>query len=511
MVVKRFLNYFILVLLALSCLAPISSFAQTRFESYLRRDGLELIPKAAHGADDFLAHVEGDLNYLRKEEGELLAIKMKIESYGHSAIDFLNHMETLSVNPDGLLQVRGVLGEVKPMVLELNTRLDNYIQDTLDLSMAMGLYAVRDELARAPRVTSDMRALFKELIKQRDIYLENKKEYGEGKDTRRATAYNKFFASLKPLFEALERPTLSRTRRLSAKIGNLLGKVGWVMQRPALVGHFIKAFATVMRSPQPVNGQNPTLAAVMGLSRRLGDELGIEVVIEGKENLTLPGEGEITILVPSHREMIKDQIGVANLHFEDGSSDFDGDVIAPFAAAHVYPKFIVNRLNPNNGIVVVGPLARPKPIEKAERILEETDLRMFMNYAGGRLPEGLGATMGVRKKFFEMVSALENKGYKVNILAIAMRDNAKLFGTRSLTRNDGITLKVAPVLKHETRHLIMETAGEDAVALMMRMGLIQDLVTNDELIFGQVRGSMLASALSEYLFGAVDCERLLSR
>ncbi len=495
-------NLFLLVL----CLGVFSSLAQAqkRFEEWVRP-----AENSIQRSETFERALPDYLTYLENEERELIALKDRIEGYGHSAIDFLQLMSEMSQDPQQTTKVQEVLREVRPLVVDLNSRLDNYIQDTLDLSMAIVLHALNRDLSLAPQLTSDIWALQKEVIKQRDIYLEHKKEYGEGKDTKRTTAYNRFFAAAKTLYAALDQPQFSRTRRLGHKVANILGQALWVLQRPSLSANFLKTLLVVLRSPQPEDGKNPVIASVMQLSRQIGDELGIKVHIEGKENLVSSGPNEITILVPSHRQMMRDQIGIANLHFED-DTPFDIDTVAPFAAAHVYRAYC-SPVKSKSWDRRRRSKANPKPIEKAAQILEQSDLRMFMNYAGGRLPEGLGATMGVRKKFFEMVRSLEAKGFKVNILALSMRDNAKLFGTRSLTRNEDITLKVPPILKHDTRHLIMELGGEDSVALMMRFGLIQDLVTNEELIFGQVRGSKLNEALSEYLFDDANCQRLLSK
>jgi 1-acyl-sn-glycerol-3-phosphate acyltransferase len=537
---RPYIRAFALILVTGGLFGAAPANAKNGYESLVRDTRFDEFPVSHSLTESQIQSMRKSLDIsiekLRVDEGHLIEMKNEIEGQGYTAISLLQTVQSLLASMDqetlekvlaanadelnamNIPQVRrlhAILGAVMPKMEHLFLVLDEYIQDSVDLSVVMVMYTLQMRLGvlNADEQTPELRKSFEKLIGFKKAYVDNKAEYGRGHDINRTTAYQRFFQTAKDIFLQLNYPRTYKIRRAANRAGMGLKYASWIVRNPLVVPQFIDTLIRVIINQQPKGQNNPVMASVLRLSRGGRIAMGLKVKIEGEENLLgLENDGvnfkdnDVFIYAPSHRDYIKDQIALAYLK---------KDNLMPFAASHSFPGWISSRLNTNMGFVPVGGQKGvfTDAIEKAVMIVENTQLRSFVNYPGGRLPEGIGATMGVRKKFFSedgLVRAFEDKGYRVNIVPISLRDNAKLFGGRTLTRKDDeITIKVRPLLKADTRYLITKLAGQDAISLVMRFGLIEDLVTNDELLWGQVRGSVLPHALNEFLFGDDSCEGLM--
>ncbi len=548
-------------LIAIAQVASESS-VKSPYEELLKRESIHQYPTRSTvkaESQEIEALLQQGFFDFNKRELQLTLLKAQVESHGHSALSFYAEMQeavesltesqvqlilessdeaslqqNLSQSDAFLNELKMNLDGAKPLVAELFRELDSYIVDSLDFAMALGLYSARTTLTQVD-YSKDLKKLYDELVRHKDKFLENKKHYGQGPDALRTTSFQKFMATLKKLYNAAEvsKPAPTRSKQRITKILRLF--------HPAMVINGFQFMKALLGAPKPVDGENPLTGPAMRISRRLGPMIADDVVVEGREHL--PGQplaDEIYLFTPTHRDALADQVGVANLGVDN---------LIPFAAANnfipewlnfplrrktkevdpetgnpifkVYnllpiKNWLINRLNQNLGLIVVGKKSTLTPIEKVKKILSETDLRNILIYPGGRLPEGLGHTMGVREKFLDLneglIGELEQAGYRVHIVPISMRDNARLLGGRRLTDSKILRIKVAPVLKDRSRKILTRLAGAEALGMLMRYGAIEDLVTNGHLLWGGVRASRTDAALGEYLFGEPsECSKLLSQ
>lgn len=490
--------------------------------------------------------IEDHKQSMRNEEANLLRLKRGIEASGWTALSFLNRMQELQESLDEetfwklinsteeeltqmnspeveeIKKARVIMLELKPKVQALFKPLNEYIHNTLDLSIAMMLYTLRQRLsALSPdQQTPELKKSFERLIKKKNEYLALKGEFGGGKDSYRTGAYQGFFRTAKDMVLQMDYPRTYKIRRMARSGWQSLKVASWFIRNPMLAPRLADTVIRLLLNQKPTGTNNPLMASVARLSRSVRLGMGMTVDIVGEENLLgLQNDGvkfqenDIFIYTPSHRDLIKDQLALSYVK---------NDNIMPFASVNSFPKWLNLKLNANPGFV---PVAGSKgeftpPIQKAVNNAANTELRHFGNYAEGKLPDGLGSTAGPREKFFAeggLVDAFESfergdgkKNFRVNIVPIVLVDNAKLFGGRSLTRKDKkITMLVGTPILAKTRYLINRLAGKDSGSLILRYGLIENLVTNHELLWGQVRGSKLTEALNEFVFGNPSCEGMM--
>jgi len=505
---------------------------QNRYEDLLSNKSFDNYPTQQSEAEDEIS-IKNQLNLaieeLAAKENGLSQKKSEIESYGHSALSFYEELRLatdqltpsevnsiLSLSDEGLTKylietkseplkfVAEGLQTARPLVKDLFSELDDYINDSIDFSMALGLHSTRERLKRVPS-TPELINSYGKLIHYKNIYLSKKIEYGEGKDAQRTTAFGNYMEALRNINQQLNSIEGNKRPRSfyksAVKVVRMLSFIS-----PGIVIDAATFLRALIGIKQPDKATNSLMKPAMSLSRRLAKKMNLTVVVEGRENL--PGDpvmDEVYIYTPTHRDALRDQIGIASLGVDN---------LVPFAAADNFiwnwlndyynlKDRIINRLNQNLGFISVGKRVIEHPITKFMKTLNGTELRNVLLYPGGRLPEGLGHTMGVREKFLDpsegLIGQLEKEGFRVHIVPISMRYNAQFLGERALTPSQNLHVKVAPVLRDSTRRVLARLAGHDSLGLLMRYGAIEDLISNDELLWGGLRGSKMEAALDEYL------------
>jgi hypothetical protein len=265
--------------------------------------------------------------------------------------------------------------------------------------------------------------------------------------------------------------------------------------------------AVFMRQQPDADGV-PLTRGIIDTVTKIKEQQGGKVEIVGAENLPkFDDPNTINVIVASHRHGLNDQIAIAALKLK--SMVFFG------AANNFLPKSLnllfglktraIRGLNDNLGFIVVGEGADPAPLAKARLIVTKTGVRTFLIFPGGRLPEGWGATMGVREKTFSeegLVAMFEEMGFKVNLIPISMKNNARLFDNKTTLSADGVDeleVRVHELIDDQTRRVIMKHGGKEALNLLLRFGLTEVLVTDQELIWGQVRAGKIVSTLERFM------------
>lgn len=529
------------------------------YEGLLRRESLAEYPNRSAVAvevNEVRPSLEsGYYDFIRREMN-LVALRNGIESYGRTPISFYEELHSVvdrlserdsgailrvtdskallrSMDSPELEELRAyysALTKVKPQVKILMQQLDDYIVDAIDFSMALTVYSVRRHLTTVDH-TSRHRDLYGRFIYHLEKYLEHKDKYGQGPDNARTSAFQKFMRTAQAIYK------LDANGRQANAWNRHFARMRTFS--PGLVVDVYRFFRSLIGVSQPAGQLNPVVQSAMSITRRLSPLIAEDIIIEGQENIPMDvNDKEIYLFTPTHRHDLADQAGVASLgvdnfipfmavdnfvppsfnlfpYKEKIISDETGEEIEVVRHRLPVKDWLIKRINRNLGLIVAGKKAEMKAIDKIQQILSETDLRNILIYPGGRLPEGLGHTMGVREKFMDLdnglIGQLEAAGYSIHIVPISMRDNARLVGTgRSLTRKDTITVKVAPVLRDRTRRVLTRLMGAESLGLLMRLGAIDDLVTNEELIFGGLRASRAEVYLAELLTGSEDnCGALL--
>jgi hypothetical protein len=209
-------------------------------------------------------------------------------------------------------------------------------------------------------------------------------------------------------------------------------------------------------------------------------------------------------------------LGVDNvIPFGAAGNFIPGEIKIPFTRKKIniegLKSFLIKRLNQNNGFIVVGNKNNPNPIDPVEkllRIVQNSDIRSFLIYPEGRLPDAQGAAGPMREKFFSddgPIKKLEALGYKVNLVPVTMRLNY----LPNEETND-VEVKVYPVFDDRTRRVISNLGGASGLALLYRFGLVSDLVTDKELLWGQLRASQMKNEFNER-FKIEEANRALCR
>ncbi len=491
-----------------------------------------------------------DLAFLEIEESEnkLLSEKKQIESLGYDAVHFLMSIKELisqlsSQEKDIVLRGQPTqedflkypkLNELYKILLPAKNlsstffhHLDDYIQNTLDLAMALGYHGLRSYIAELPEKIKNRRDIKKsyqkiEYLKKK--YLENKDQYGQAKDTLRTTTYSKFFNELlsfyKTVRETQEQSSFSRLSWLFLTLQHMWNILYRIPKYSSLAVKGLKLIKAAL-FPGKLNADRLAFnVALNDVMNKTSDVFDLPVRVEGEEFLPKKTPRDtINIFAPSHRNAIFDLIGLAKLDINN--------MVFFGAANNFIPNFLnkffnlkdsmVGALNKNPGFILVGKGADPKPIDKAIQIVTQTQVRNFLIFPGGRLTEGLGASAGVRAKFASddgLIGQFQAAGFKVNIIPISMRHNATMFNgiklQGSLSNQEFLSVRVAPNIDDETRRIITNIIGPEGVGDLMRYGLIDDLVTNNQLIWGQVRASVIPRELPRYL-GTISCRHLFGK
>jgi hypothetical protein len=394
-------------------------------------------------------------------------------------------------------------------VAEFFSSLDIYIQDDMDVAMALAYQSARLQIIemREDGVAVDkLKPIFAKLERYKDQYIANKDQYRKPKDTFRTTPYKKFFVAFKGFVEETNgMPNISWPQALKNKVQ---ATVKVFRLGLTLIPSAIELVKTVMLIKDPAGQNVPMTAAIFQGARKLSKLNRVSIRISGANNLPTKTDLQtVNIFVASHRHGLNDVMSVAGLN---------NDSIVLFGAARnflpsVLNKIfgmkdkIINRMNENLGFIVVGKGAKPEPVEKALKILKESSVRNFLIFPGGRLPEGLGATMGVREKFFAeygLIHSIENAGYKVNLIPLAFPDNARLFDDTSFLFENApeeLLVEVYPMIDDHTRRVIVKAAGPESLGLLLRFGLTESLHTNDTLVWGQVRADRLVNTIDRFV------------
>jgi hypothetical protein len=446
------------------------------------------------------------LNELVQDELALEKSRQTISEHGFTATSFFLEVRRLAAAGDFESLTALVTGG-KEQAADFFIRLDSHIQDYLDVSMALGYHSARARLFELRAEGKNIKSYkkdFANLEKLKTKYLDNKNQYQQPKDTLRTTPYKSFFNVLQSI-AARDTADPSARNGIFARMKDL---ASFAIRTAALMPSVIRLLKVVFLKQQPNSDGVPLTRGVIDTVTKINEQQNGKVNIVGLENMpTSTDPNTINVIVASHRHGLNDQIALAALKLK--SMVFFG------AANNFLPNWLnvffglktraIRNLNENLGFIVVGRGADPAPLAKARMIVTKTGVRTFLIFPGGRLPEGWGATMGVREKTFSeegLVAMFEEMGFKVNLIPISMKNNARLFDNKQTLSENGeqdLEVRVHELIDDQTRRVIMKYGGKEALNLLLRFGLTEVLVTNQDLVWGQVRAGKIMPTLDRFL------------
>jgi hypothetical protein len=475
-------------------------------------------------------------------EQQLIAKKAAVEGTGRNALSFMQEYAALS---DQLPEEVKKLIESKPgfhvdqdLPAELKANpqvqavaefvnkglqvsssfiqdLDRYTQDSLDLGMLIGLQAAREEIASFSRTnpktgteTSSQLARLQASSEAMEAsirdYLANKHQYGQANDNFRTTPYSKFYSVIASIFRQVS-PNSSGpvTPQKKAKISLLqrLSRLTTTLKMSWFGANL--ASAVVFDSKPDAEGVSRITTNINSIGRLIGRQKGQEINVIGKENLPviLPDGKDIYILTPSHRHGLQDVIGIAHLGLDNFAilakpkSFIPAQIKVAGRTFDITPikDFLISKLAKNMGFIVTG--GGHSAVEKMRLIISKTAMRFFLIYPEGKLPDANGSSGVMREN--KVVKLLEEMGFRVSMVPITMVDNFFPLGVEP-THQNKFEVKVFPTISHELRKSLTAFGGHQALSNLFRYGLVDELRSNQDLLWGQVRASRLPEVFEEY-------------
>lgn len=472
-------------------------------------------------SEALLEKIESGLEEVARREQEVLNSKAALGQHGYNAHTFFEEIVRLVESGEAVDLRRELIQTGAEATHAFFQQHENMSRDSFDLIMALTFHHLRTVVGEKQWNARDFATIKKKWLamdKERLSYAANRDQFKKSKDTYRTTPFKAFFIKAKDLSDFIQsRGTVSD--RIQYRLDQFLKMINLLKLAPVAAPGLYKLIQTIFKRLQPTADQNPLMSTVNKTLTQVVQKTGRTFEIEGLDLLPpkIPPAGEINLYLASHRDAMMDQAAMAAMGL---------DHVTPFAAVNNFVPEILNKffgfkirvirhLNANHGFIVVGKGADPKAIPKMIQVLIESGVRNFMIYPEGRLPEGLGATAGVRDDFFSekgVVHAAESLGFKVNLVVTSLIDNAGLFDGPSMTTESKYRVKIHGVIRDQIRREFMKHGGELGLGMLLEYGLIEALVTNERLMFGQVRPSQMKKmVLEEYVLGGNSCRARVSR
>lgn len=457
---------------------------------------------------------------------------------------------------------------VEPFV----SALDSYNLRTMDAAMAIGILRVSEQALKvrengtSPEILAKLHTAFLKMDERRQSYSDNKDQFGQPKGSYVFAPSNRFLGLLKTISIRMQKNLPGNPETIAKENSTFWNKLGTFFRRIPITFKLVYSAAKVRSAlwNQKSATENvvPFTSAVMSTFRNLGDFLGIEVETTGLENIVRPyppkstlmgtvkntfqtlaevvgirekdselkyrgqvlGENDVLIINPTHRDSLMDFIALANTH---------QDHLAFFGAAgnflpnqFEFPKGkvrditelkrrIISLLNESDSFIVVGKgkdnLNPVDPIEKAIRIRQKGKIKVFVLFSEGMLPSELGAISPIQEKSFELVRRFRALGLNVILSGAAFKNNHDPFDLK-LTGKDSKRLEaeIFPSIPDHLSEALATVGGNRALSLLYRFAAVSSMITNDSLLFGQVRATQLEGVIEKHMRLKTSASRVRS-
>lgn len=276
----------------------------------------------------------------------------------------------------------------------------------------------------------------------------------------------------------------------------------------------------VVHAPQKPTVLSRSKNALLKGYRSLGEVFGFDMgTVKTVKQQRLLAENEVLIINPTHRDSLMDFVALANIYsdrlvFFGAAPNFIPNMIpgriGPIAFNKGEPidvtklkRKAIDLLNRSDSFIVVGKgKDNLTPVDPNQKFLDlvRQGKKVFVLFSEGMLPSELGAISPIQEKSFELTKLLRDAGYRPIISGMSFKNNHDPFDL-NLNRKDSKRLEVEifpPIPDHLSGGL-MALGGTRALSLLYRFGAISSMITNENLLFGQVRATQLEGVIRRHM------------
>ncbi len=382
----------------------------------------------------------------------------------------------------------------------------------LDYFMKEILVTVEDYQLKMVRGRKDAQAtklsnMYADVKEEYQMYKKYRSQYGQAKDgPTRTRSTRAMFLLGKTYFDAVAGKKVNETDILESGL--------WIKMKKsakhygALVRTFIRVLPSfgktifyMIAKPNTAPGKAPATEEINKLLKKFGDELGIQVDVQGRENLPTPkalGKDKvITLVTPTHRDATLDAVVMSNLGL--------GKALLVMAPDQFLPKKLADKMDAVDSIIGVG-RGSDLPINKIIEQLNNKKSDTIVIYPEGSINAGLEESRPLRGKFSEgLIKALLDEGYKVNIVPVTYEGTGRFGheisnGNLFTWQDKGLKLKavVNPVIDDTTVRTMFNNFGSQAVSRIIRGDWFATFGSSSKAINGLVRAQEATARLQAY-------------
>lgn len=384
---------------------------------------------------------------------------------------------------------------------ELNEKTDALIKEEfraiLEITKASTQEIVEFTLRSPDKAqTASFKRLLEKLETSRAAYLENENHFGQPKDFLRFNAFHDYMNSYLDLLDATaawSSPPKSRLLSAFLAIRSALreavqfAKVGWAIARPVL-----RLCYAVFFEAKTGPGRTPITTSALTIFEQWGKISGLLVDVRGQERVPIAGPDDFNIFVPNHVDAFLDayvgsQLGIKN-YITVGALNLKGTKI--FSLAAEGSESLLKQVDKNDHFFLLG--RGHDTLKKIVDAVKAKKSRNMFIFTQGMVSLGLQETNPVRDGLPRIIEAIQEAGFKVNVIPVSMPDNGRLLRVRSgllMESDSGPRLRATfeeplrdEALRRMSREGTLTTLNDALRAIWMR-----SLATDQQHILGMKR------------------------
>lgn len=345
--------------------------------------------------------------------------------------------------------------------------------------------------------------LFNELNEKANVFNSYSEYYGTQNDYRRYNAFIDYLSNFNRVIDHAK--VFSKITNIKSTLSGfsmdlkqllILGKVGLMTMGPSL--KFAYSILFQLKSP---NGQTPITKAALDFFGNWAKGSGLELSIEGLENIPLTKSGEVNIFLPNHVDPSLDlalasQLGLKNL-LTVGALNIKGNRFFGFAVSEKWQPFL-RQFTRNDHFFIVG--QGHSIIDDLTDALVSEKSRNFLFYSQGITSLGFNETNPVRNGLGKLIRHLRQAGLKVNLVPVVMPDQELLLKYQKsliLKTDSGnsIRAKVLPTISDQD---LSELENQNRLPILgpwLRQLWVSELHTDSERVIGIKRWHLILDEL----------------
>lgn len=350
----------------------------------------------------------------------------------------------------------------------------------------------------------ELRALYDQLAKFRDSYQTNEVIYNQPKDVKRIDAFRDFMTTqekfIQRLNQIVDRSNL-KGFSFARTLSQFTEKWNKFVKFLPVLKNFVPFLYNMKFNAITGQGSTPLVDNINSGFKALGDQLGFQVSVFGRENIPTTNDPKVLnffVLQHSHPQL--DNIVLANMGLES---------YAIYGAADTFmPKPMANMIDKSDHFIVVG-RGSDKPVEKTLDILKRDKVRNFVIYPEGSVSVGMYDVRAPRSKFVTgLLGKLKAEGYQINLIPVSMPKNFRLNNSWMFPADPSllkIEARIDPPISPEVTNFLVGSENEQVLSQLFRGFYFENLEKYSGRPFlGMPKIDDLLTAIDQS-YGAEDC------